>query len=160
MSDEKRHSSAPLPVLTRSGLVAGIGLRASATSDDILELLDTCLSSLHATRSDLVGLATVDARSSHAQLLQVTRLLDLPLAALSVAQLDQPVPNPSQRVRDRVGVASVAEAAALAFGPLVLTKQQSGTVTCALSHYALAETSPRSRASSASSTLATSSAGP
>jgi cobalamin biosynthesis protein CbiG len=93
-------------------------------------------------------------------LLQAARLLDLPLAALSLTHLDRPVPNPSQRVRESVGVASVAEAAALAFGPLVLAKQRSRSVTCALSRYALAETSPRSSASTACSTLATSSAGP
>ena len=160
MSDDSRRGSAPLPVWTRPGLVAGIGLRESAVSDDILELLDICLASVHAKRSDLVGLVTVDARSNHAQLLQVTRMLDLPLATLSLAQLDQPVPNPSQRVRDHVGVASVAEAAARAFGPLVVAKRRSSNVTCALSRYALAETSSSSRAPSASSTLATSSAGP
>jgi cobalamin biosynthesis protein CbiG len=87
-------------------------------------------------------------------------MLDLPLATLSLAQLDQPVPNPSQRVRDHVGVASVAEAAARAFGPLVVAKRRSSNVTCALSRYTLAETSSSSRAPSASSTLATSSAGP
>lgn len=160
MSDDSRRDPAPLPAWTRSGLVAGIGLRASATSENILDLLDLCLSSVRARRSDLVGLVTVDTRASHAQLLQVARLLDLPLAALSLAQLDQPVPNPSQRVRDRIGVPSVAEAAARAFGPLVLAKQRSSNVTCALSCYALAETSSSSRAPSASSTLATSSAGP
>ena len=160
MSDELRRGPAPLPVLTRSGLVAGIGLRASATSDDILKLLDACLSAVHATRSDLIGLATVESRSDHAQLLEAGRILDLPLVTLSLAKLDRPVPNPSQRVRDRVGVASVAEAAALAFGPLVLAKRRSSQVTCALSRYTLAETSSSSRASSASSTLATSSAGP
>jgi cobalamin biosynthesis protein CbiG len=160
MSDDSRGGPAPLPVWTRSGLVAGIGLRASATSEDILELLDFCLSSVQATRSELVGLVTADARSGHAQLLQAARLLDLPLAALSLAQLDRPVPNPSPRVRDRVGVPSVAEASALAYGPLVLAKQRSSQVTCALSRYTLAETSSSSRASSASSTLATSSAGP
>lgn len=157
MSDDSGRPSAPRPQGARSRLVAGIGLRASASASDVLELLDACLAAVHARRADLAGLATLDLRSTHPQLLAVAGLLELPLLPLSADRLDPAAPNPSSRVADLAGVPSVAEAAALAFGPLVLAKQRSANVTCALARYSPAD---RSSAPIAASTLATSSAGP
>lgn len=159
MSDDLGRPLAPLPAWTRPGLVVGIGLRASTSASDILALLDTCLETAHAARSDILGLVTRDTRADHPALASVSRLLAVPLITLPSERLERAVPNPSLRVAGHAGVASVAEAAALAFGPLVLAKQRSANVTCALSRYD-AEGAARFSASSAASTLATSSAGP
>lgn len=160
MIDDSSGESIAHPALSASGLVAGIGLRAAATADDLLSLIDTCLAALHARRADLVALATIDARRHHPALLAVARLLDIPVVALPAERLDGECPNPSQRVARLVAVPSVAEAAALSFGPLLVEKQRSGTVTCAISRYIPAWSVGRSSASSVASTLATSSAGP
>lgn len=145
------------PLLTRPGLVAGIGLRASASADDLLILLDACLLAVSAGRADLVALTTLQTRSGHPAIAAVASLLGVPVLALPPGDLHPDAPNPSSRIAGLVGVPSVAEAAALAFGPLVLSKQRSANLTCALARYAPAD---KCSASSAASTLATSSAGP
>ena len=139
------------------GLVAGIGLRAAANSDELLALLDASLLRAAATRDDLVALATIETRAAHPALAAVSQQLGLPVIPLPENRLTHAVPNPSARVADLAGVPSVSEAAALAFGPLVLQKQVGANVTCALSRYTPAQ---RFSASIAASTLATSTAGP
>jgi cobalt-precorrin 5A hydrolase len=145
------------PLLNRAGLVAGIGLRASASADDLLSLLDACLMAASASRADLVALATLRARAGHSAIAAVAKMFDIPVVGLPTHDLHTDVPNPSQRVAGLAGVPSVAEGSALAFGPLVLSKQRSANLTCALARYTPTD---RFSASSASSTLATSSAGP
>ncbi len=145
------------PLLSRPGLVAGIGLRASASADELLSLLDACLLAASATRADLVALATLQPRAGHPAITAVAGMLDILVLDLSSGDLHQEVPTPSPRVASLVGVPSVAEATALAFGPLVLSKRRSANLTCALARYAPDD---RSSASSAPSMLATSTAGP
>jgi cobalamin biosynthesis protein CbiG len=145
------------PLLTRPGLVAGLGLRAGASPDELLSLLDACLLAVSAARADLVALATLQPRAGHPAIAAVARLLGIPVLDLPSDDLHTEVPTPSPRVASLVGLPSVAEATALAFGPLVLPKQRSANLTCALARYVPAD---RSSASSAPSTLATSTAGP
>jgi cobalamin biosynthesis protein CbiG len=155
------YDSPPLPeainALTSPGLVAGIGLRENATVSELLALLDACLSAVSASRKDLVALATRDTRADHPALVAVSHELGLPIIALPQSCLTRDVPNPSARVSDLAGVPSVSEAAALAFGPLVVDKQVGANVTCALASYTPAQ---RSSAAIAPSTLSTSTAGP
>ena len=160
MTDDSGRPAAALPEMTRAGLVAGIGLRAGASADQLLALLDASLAAADASRNDLVALSTHEARAHHPALVASAAALGIPVLALAPQSLCQPAPNPSQRVARLIGVPSVAEAAALAFGPLVLAKRRTANLTCALSRYAPVDAFGRSSASSAVSTLATSSAGP
>jgi len=160
MRDDPGRPRAPLVAWTRAGLVVGIGLRAAATPAEVLALVDSCLKAIEAERTDILALATRDTRANHPALASVASLLSVPLATVPVEGLAQSVPNPSRRVRGLSGVPSVAEAAAMAFGPLALTKHKSANVTCSIARYAPAGFSGRSNAASAASTLATSSAGP
>lgn len=146
--------------LNRPGLVAGFGLRTKAGPDDVLGLLEICLAMAELTRADVVALATVEDRRDHPALVEVARKLAVPILALPVEDLTVPVPNPSARVEKLTGLTSVAEAAALRFGPLLVDKQRSASVTCALSRYSAAEVPGRSSASMAASILPASSAGP
>ncbi|MHA6298447.1 cobalamin biosynthesis protein [Devosia sp. CAU 1758] len=141
-----------------SGIVAGLGLREQASIQDVLTLLDTCLALKGLDRRHIVALASMDRKAGHPALLQAAATLGLPLLSLPTSALSQAAPNPSRRVAVAIGLSSVAEAAALAFGPLLLEKQRGANVTCALSRYA--PVVGRSSASRAASTLATSSAGP
>ncbi|SMQ59386.1 cobalt-precorrin 5A hydrolase [Devosia lucknowensis] len=143
---------------SRSGLVAGIGLRAGCSAEDIVAMLDQSLGRLSATRADLVALATLDAKARHPALLAVAKALDIALVALARDDLGGSAPNPSVTVLATLGLPSVAEASALAFGPLLLEKQRGANVTCAISRYD-SVAAPFS-AAIAASTLATSSAGP
>ena len=148
--------SAAHRALHRPGLVAGIGLRAAATSAELLDLLDACLAVASHRRHDLVALATLSARAGHPALLALAEQLAVPVLSLARDDLSSGVPNPSPRVAALIDVPAVAEAAALAFGPLIVEKRRSANGTCALSAYLPG----RSSASIAASTLATSSAGP
>ena len=156
MIDVSGPGERPRPELNRSGLVAGIGLRAQTRIQDVMAFLDACLASAVARRSDLVALATLESKARHPALVAAAEQLGLPVFALPPPALLRGVPNPSDRVAGLVDIPSVAEAAALAFGPLVLEKQRGANLTCALSRYVPG----RSSAASAASMLATSSAGP
>lgn len=160
MIDDTAGPASASSSLNRHGLVAGLGLRTQAGPDDVLGLLDICLAMAELTRADLVALATIAYRQDHPALVEVARQLAVPILALPVEDLTVPVPNPSARVQKLTGLSSVAEAAALRFGPLVVDKQRSARVTCALSRYSPAEVPGRSSASMAASMLAASSAGP
>jgi cobalt-precorrin 5A hydrolase len=145
--------------LTTGCVVAGIGLRQQALADEILALLDATLAEAGLQRDDLAALATLEDKASHSGLRAVSALLDIPLLALSQLALLQPVPNPSRRVASYLGLPSIAEAAALAFGPLLVEKRRSANVTCALSQMLPAYVTDMPNASSTASTLSTSGAG-
>lgn len=151
--------SAPF-ILDRSGVVAGMGLRAKTSEQDLRNLLDATLSAVHVSRSDLIAIATMHTRADHPALLALAATLGVPVLALAAQDLDRPVPNPSMRVSELAATPSVAEAAALHFGPLLIEKRRSASATCALSRYSPAERGGNASASIAASTLPTSSAGP
>lgn len=142
------------PVLP--GIVAGLGLREAATVEELLTLLDSALAETELKRSQLAALATLEGKHAHPALRRVASLLDIPVLALPAAMLHRPVPNPSRRVELHLRLPSVAEAACLAFGPLLLEKRRSANATCALSLHG----APMSSAASAAATLSTSNAGP
>ena len=146
--------------LSRPGIVAGIGLRGQASFADLLDLLDASLAAAGLVRADIVALATLDGRSQHPALGALARHLAVPVNGIAPRDLAPGAPNPSALVAGLAQVASVAEAAARRFGPLVLEKQRGPSATCALARYAPAESGIRSRASMAAATSATSSAGP
>ncbi|MCP8884912.1 cobalamin biosynthesis protein [Devosia sp. XJ19-1] len=156
MNSDSVDPASTVPALNRAGIIAGLGLRKLARLNEVLELLDASLSAAGFCRSDLAALTTLDAKSDHPALIGVAGLLNVPILPMRADRLDQQVPNPSERVFALARVPSVAEATALAFGPLLLEKQISANVTCALSRYGAGSSS----AARASSTLATSSAGP
>jgi cobalt-precorrin 5A hydrolase len=158
----KFDSIGSLPIgktLTACHVIAGIGLRQQATADEILALLDATLAEAGLERDDLAALTTLDHKASHSALRAVSALLDIPLLALSQPDLIQPVPNPSRRVASHLGLPSIAEATALAFGPLLVEKRRSANVTCALAQMPPAYVAATPSASSTASTLPTSRAG-
>ncbi|MEV8097365.1 Rv2231c family pyridoxal phosphate-dependent protein CobC [Kitasatospora sp. NPDC085879] len=123
-------------------LVAGVGARPGTPAADILRLLDDALAGAGLHRSELVLLATIEARAAEPGLCEAARLLGVPLAAHPAAELAAvPVPNPSEAVRGAVGTPGVAEAAALAEAPggrLLVPKTASRTATVAIARRAAA----------------------
>lgn len=143
-----------------SGIVAGLGLRRAASADEIVSLIDATLAECGYDRADLAALATLDGKLVHPALRAVAKELDLPLLGLPESDLRHPVPNPSERVARHIALPSVAEASALAFGPLLAEKRRSANATCALSRWTGPYAASISSAFSAASILSTSSAGP
>lgn len=145
------------PAFGNRTLVAGIGLRRQATADELLALLDDTLAEAGLSRHHLAALATLDRKADHPALAAAAALLGI--AIIGVPEHDLPAaPSPSQRVLDLAGLPSVAEAAALFHGALLVPKRRSANATCALAmrrgRYVT------SSAAMASSTLSTSRAGP
>lgn len=125
-------------------LVAGLGCTSAARTDEVIALLRDAMAQVS---GELVALATIPRRADHPALRDAAAKLSLPLRVVDL-------PGPE-----------VAEPVAASAGPLVLGKLKSARVTCALAAVPRAfELSrwgqPSSSAAMASSTEATSVAGP
>ncbi|MBD8065542.1 cobalamin biosynthesis protein [Devosia sp. PTR5] len=116
-----------------AGIVVGLGARAAATAEEVLDLIDCCLAEAGADRARILGCVTAEIRARHPALNAAAAALNVPLRAVDVTAAPNDVPNPSERVFRGIGVTSVAEAAALRSGPLLLEKRKSANATCALS---------------------------
>ncbi len=152
--------SEPVADTATAGIVAGIGLRAGAQGTDVLELIDNCLAKVGRARVDIVALATLDRKQTHSALFEAAATLGVPILPVTATQLSIDVPNPSQRVRRHIGIGSIAEAAAMQFGILLLEKHCSASVTCALARLDGVQDPTGFSAARAASTLSTSWAGP
>jgi cobalt-precorrin 5A hydrolase len=118
-------------------LVAGIGCRRGIAPAAVEACLERILSEHGLARNSLAALATVTLKLDEPGLLACARARGLPLVAFPPAQLaDQPgIETPSERVRARIGIAAVAEPAALraSGAPRLLVAKQTGPgVTVAL----------------------------
>lgn len=152
--------SDPAAGVATTGIVAGIGLRAGAQASDVLQLIDTCLAEAGRNRADIAALATLDRKQAHPALSQAAAALGVPVLPVATTKLSARAPNSSRRVHHHIGIGSVAEAAAMQFGALVLEKCRSANVTCALARLDRPQEVTQPSAGSVASTLSTSSAGP
>lgn len=111
-------------------LVVGVGARAATSSSSIVAAVREATAGIGTVRA----LATLDRKASDAAFRAAARTLGVPVVGFSAARLAAvPVPNPTGRVTDAVGTASVAEAAAiLAGGALVVPKHVANGVTVAV----------------------------
>lgn len=160
MSEHRARGKLASRTFSGADIIVGLGARFCAGPEEILQLLDASLAEAGMDRDDLAALATLDGKQSHPALRSLADLLALPLLAVPPMDLPRDVPNPSPRVTHYLALPSVAEASALAFGPLLLEKRRSANATCALSRWAQPYALPTSSAVSAASMLSTSSAGP
>ena len=133
VSDFELSPEPGVAVLHPPSLVAGVGASTGAPADAAEPLLVACLAGAGLARASVAEVATIDRRATDEAVLA----FGLPVRAFSAAALASVVvPTPSEVVRDAVGTASVAEAAALlAAGPgaeLVVTKQVAPHATVAI----------------------------
>jgi len=147
-------------------LVAGIGCRLGAQAGDIIDLIDRTLAIAGRNRTDLAALATIERKADEPGLRLAAAALGVPLRILDAEELAF-LRTASDRVMHHVGVPAVAEAVAATAGAVIVPKQVSGGVTCALAlcgpgfdpdHFG--RSAYDVNASIAASTLLTSSAGP
>jgi cobalamin biosynthesis protein CbiG len=110
-------------------LVLGIGARAGVTVQELEDLVVGVV--LDVTEVGLV--ATVEGKDTEPALVELCARHGWPLVAHTAELLaTTPVPTPSQRVASAVGTPSVAEAAALQHGVLVVTKTTSRSASLAV----------------------------
>lgn len=159
--------SGPLPGTTLpldARLVAGIGCGSAADAAEIIALVEQCLAELDASSATLACLTSHTRKTDHPGLLAAARYFDVPLCLLDDTGLSSKIGTPSPRVLAAIGLPAIAEAAAAAAGPLLLSKRKSAHATCALAlcnvDFDPLAQSPGASAAIAASTLSTSCAGP
>jgi cobalt-precorrin 5A hydrolase/precorrin-3B C17-methyltransferase len=121
-------------VVRPPSLVLGIGASSGVSVEELDELVTTVLEQQGLSARSVSFVATVDAKANEPGILDMCArtgwsLVTHPAADLAVVE----VPNPSQHPLDAVGTPSVAEAAAMLHGDLVVEKTKSAMATVAVS---------------------------
>ncbi len=134
ISDRLRDVPRPSVVYRPPSLVAGVGCSRGASAEEILTLLDSSLREAGLSPKSVAALASVEAKSDEAGLLEAAEKMEVPIHFYSADELaGVRVPNPSPVVESAVGTPSVAEAAVLVSGAsLVLEKRKSAMATVAV----------------------------
>ena len=121
-------------------LTIGVGCERGARGAELAENALAALAESNLHRFAVSAIASIDLKEDEPAIAELAELLKVPARFFSVEQLNEvadAVENPSEAVRREVGVASVAEAAALrAFAPLSqlrVKKRKSQRTTCAIS---------------------------
>ena len=121
-------------VLRPPSLAVGVGASRGVSAAEVLGLIDATLAGAGLSSLSVAGLATVDAKADEPGLTEAAALRGWTLTtypARVLAAVD--VPHPSEAARAAVGTPSVAEAAALTRGDvLVAAKQKSAMATAAV----------------------------
>jgi cobalt-precorrin 5A hydrolase/precorrin-3B C17-methyltransferase len=116
-------------------LVAGIGCTSTATSDEIVALVESALATAGHSPEGLACLATIDSRVKVKALHAAASRFGVPLRCFSSTELaaeSSHLATPSASVAGLAGILGIAEAAALKAGPLLVPKQKSAHATCAI----------------------------
>jgi cobalt-precorrin 5A hydrolase/precorrin-3B C17-methyltransferase len=134
ISDRAVSVPRPAVVCRPPSLVVGVGCSRSAKAGEILDLLDRSLREVGLSKKSVASLASIEAKSDEAGLLEAAQKLDVPLRFYAAEELTaMEVPNPSTVVESAVGTPSVAEASVLASGAeLVAEKRKSENATVAI----------------------------
>ncbi|GAA4575397.1 precorrin-3B C(17)-methyltransferase [Micromonospora coerulea] len=125
-------------VLRPPSLVAGIGASRGVPAAEVTELLHRVLADAGLSPASLRCLASVDLKADEAGIVATADALGVPLETWPAGELAAiDVPHPSEVVRAVVGTPSVAEAAALRGGGVLLVpKTASAMATVAIARHA------------------------
>ncbi|MBK8082599.1 MAG: bifunctional cobalt-precorrin 5A hydrolase/precorrin-3B C(17)-methyltransferase [Devosia sp.] len=116
-------------------LVAGVGCERGVSADEVIELIDLALDNRDLAPGSLAAIASIDIKADEPALHRAAAHFGVPLRLFSATELSQEryrLKSSSDCVEETVGTPSVAEAAALKAGQLVVTKIKSKRVTCAI----------------------------
>jgi cobalt-precorrin 5A hydrolase/precorrin-3B C17-methyltransferase len=120
------------PTSSSARIVAGIGCRRGTDPDEIVALVHQCLAEAGASIDRLAVIASHVSKGDDPALAAAAAALGVPLCLFQDTDLAAAVPNPSSVVQRHTGLFSIAEACALAAGPLLLPKRATPRATCAL----------------------------
>jgi cobalt-precorrin 5A hydrolase / precorrin-3B C17-methyltransferase len=118
----------------------GLGCERNTSTELIERAIDETCQTYHFATEAIAGIASIDLKADEAGILEVCQKRNLVFKTFTAEQLDQvEVPTPSKAVKQEVGTASVAEAAAVLAGENLLVSKQifkadssSGGVTIAI----------------------------
>jgi cobalt-precorrin 5A hydrolase/precorrin-3B C17-methyltransferase len=124
-------------VYHRQDMGLGVGCERGVDDDEIIDLVTRTLRAENLSPLSLSGIYSLDLKSDEAAIHAAAAHFQIPARFFDLATLQAEVDrlaNPSEIVKAVVGVAGVAEAAALAAGGrLIVEKKKSRRATCALS---------------------------
>ena len=134
ISDRTVDVPRPAVVYRPPSLVAGVGCSRGASAGEIVALIRSSLAESGLSDKSLASLASVEAKSDEAGLLEAADELGVPLRFYAAEALSaMEAPNPSSVVESAVGTPSVAEASVLAGGAeLLVEKRKSENATVAI----------------------------
>jgi len=118
-------------------LIAGVGCERGTSAEEVIGLIESTLAEAHLSPLSLAAVATVDIKADEPAIHAAAAHFSVPARFLTVAELDlerSRLANPSAAVEAEIGTPSVAEAAALKAGALVVPKRKSARATCAIGH--------------------------
>jgi cobalt-precorrin 5A hydrolase/precorrin-3B C17-methyltransferase len=120
-------------------LAVGVGCERGTDPDELIGLVTDTLATRKLSRAAVAGVFSLDLKADEAAVTTLGRALDVPVRFFSTEELraeSRRLKNPSEIVMREVGIAGVAEAAALAAaGPeasLVIAKTRSARATLAV----------------------------
>lgn len=117
----------------------GAGCRRGASPVELIALIARTLEENHIPPAAIGAVASIDGKAGEPAIHAAAAHFGVPARFFSAAELNRHagrVAAPSERVRERMGTPSVAEAAALAMAGegavLIAPRTKSGGATCAL----------------------------
>ena len=124
----------PAVVYRPPSLIVGVGCSRGVSVGEILDLICSSFAGAMLSDKSIAGLASIEAKSDEAGLLEAAEELGVPPRFYAAEELSATAPpNPSPAVDDAVGTPSVAEASVLASGAeLLVEKQKSKNATVAV----------------------------
>jgi cobalt-precorrin 5A hydrolase/precorrin-3B C17-methyltransferase len=116
-------------------LIAGVGCERGTEAAEVIRLIAATLAAAGLSALSLAAIATVEIKADEPALAAAAAHFGVPLRLFSVAELDVErgrLATPSAVVEAEIGTPSVAEAAALKAGALLVPKRKSARATCAI----------------------------
>jgi cobalt-precorrin 5A hydrolase/precorrin-3B C17-methyltransferase len=134
-ADQFSEARVPPLVLRPAPFVLGIGCRRGVEAARITEAFARFASECGIRATNIRMAASCERKRNEPGLLEFTSALGVPIRFYSESLLTEiAVPSPSAKVREKIGTASVCEAAAIlaSGGPIAFPKRKYGNVTFAL----------------------------
>jgi len=124
-------------ILRPATLTVGLGCNRHTKASEILDLFKTILKQEQLAITSVFQLASIDLKSNEPGMREASRKLNIPLHFYDSDTLKavKNIQNPSEIVRQHIGVNSVCEAAAIlsaSQGKLIIPKQKNKNVTLAV----------------------------
>lgn len=118
--------------------ILGIGCRKGVNAFEIEKAAESVLSAYKIKPELIFEIVSCDLKANEKGLLDFAEKWQIPIRFFSLDELENIiVPNPSDKVQEKIGAKSVCEAAAkfAGNGNLVVEKQKFGNITIAIGEY-------------------------
>lgn len=115
--------------------ILGIGCRQGVAATDIEQAVNAIILKFKLSKNSICEIVSCNLKTEEAGLLGFAEKWQIPIRFFPLAELEKiSVPNPSGKVREKIGIGSVCEAAAklAGNGKLVVEKQKFGNITIAV----------------------------